>query len=113
MGANAMHPELPATTSQDELVGSIIERLMVHDSYVQYAARVAESKVDLATMDMLIKHSGTIEHWLYILGQHLCVEILNQATMSAQQTIKAMPRIDKAKPAPMQDPAMQGQSDQS
>ena len=113
MGANAMHPELPATTSQDELVGSIIERLMVHDSYIQYAARVAESKVDLATMDMLIKHSGTIEHWLYILGQHLCVEILNQATMNAQQTIKAMPRIDKAKPAPMQDPAMQGQSDQS
>lgn len=110
MGSNPMHAELPATTNQDELVGAIIERLMVHDSYVGYAARVAESKVDLATMDMLIKQSGTIEHWLYLLGQHLSVEVLNQVTMAAQQAIKSMPRIDKAKPT--QEPA-QAQPTQS
>lgn len=103
MGANPMHPELPATTNQDELIGTIVEWLTVYDSCVVYAARVAEAKIDLATMDLLIKHSGAIGHWLYVLGQHLSIDVLNQVTVAAQQAIKSMPRVDKAKPTPTQE----------
>ncbi len=102
MGAMPMYEEMPLSNNMHELVGAMIERIMIHDAYVNYGARVVERIADLATMDMLIKHSGTIQNLLYLLGQHIPSDVLARASAGAQQSIKAMPRgFDKAKPVPM------------
>ncbi len=103
MAANPMYSDMPITTSHDELVGALIERLIMHNACVAFAARFAESKADLTTMDLLIKQSSMIEHWLYLLGQHLAVETLANVTANAQQMVKTS-RMAKAKPMHMAAP---------
>ena len=95
-----MHEELPSSTNGEELVAAVLKLLMIHNAHLTYAARVADKIVDLPSMDLLIKQSSTIEHYCYILGQHLPPQVMATIVGDAQAYIKAAPRTaEKAKSA--------------